>query len=195
MLHYTSIQYLCQELSRKRNYPPTGEDEIRQLKMLEYYWGDSMKIKIILLAVILGLGLPAMMIIASEQFFIRAAERPDVTEEVRLFETPCQTEATQSEIRIAVMFGDGSVRNMDLEEYVISVVLCEMPASFNLEALKAQAVVARTYALRQQISQQKHLSAAVCTDADCCQGYCSADEYIHSGYGSENLIKVKKTDS
>lgn len=36
---------------------------------------------------------------------------------------------------------------VDLEEYVIGVVAGEMPASFNLEALKAQAVASRTYAL------------------------------------------------
>lgn len=36
---------------------------------------------------------------------------------------------------------------LDLEEYIIGVVAGEMPASFNLEALKAQAVAARTFAL------------------------------------------------
>lgn len=37
--------------------------------------------------------------------------------------------------------------NINLEEYVVGVVACEMPASFNNEALKAMAVAARTYAL------------------------------------------------
>lgn len=37
---------------------------------------------------------------------------------------------------------------LELEEYIIGVVGAEMPASFNKEALKAQAVVARTYALK-----------------------------------------------
>ena len=36
---------------------------------------------------------------------------------------------------------------MDLEDYVIGVVAGEMPASFNMEALKAQAVAARSFAL------------------------------------------------
>lgn len=39
--------------------------------------------------------------------------------------------------------------NMSLEEYLVGVVAAEMPASFDLEALKAQAVVARTYVARQ----------------------------------------------
>ncbi len=38
------------------------------------------------------------------------------------------------------------ISNIDLEEYVVGVVAAEMPASFNIEALKAQAVAARTYA-------------------------------------------------
>lgn len=44
---------------------------------------------------------------------------------------------------------------MDLEEYLIGVVGAEMPASFQMEALKAQAVVARTYALKLLASGKK----------------------------------------
>jgi len=43
---------------------------------------------------------------------------------------------------------NGVISNIDLEEYIIGVVAAEMPASFNTEALKAQAVVARTYAMK-----------------------------------------------
>ena len=42
---------------------------------------------------------------------------------------------------------NGVTTNIDLEEYVIGVVAAEMPAAFSSEALKAQAVVARTYAM------------------------------------------------
>ena len=42
----------------------------------------------------------------------------------------------------------GVISKIDLEEYVIGVVAAEMPASFHSEALKAQAVVARTYAMK-----------------------------------------------
>lgn len=41
----------------------------------------------------------------------------------------------------------GNIVEIGLEEYVIGVVAAEMPAEFNIEALKAQAVAARTYAL------------------------------------------------
>ncbi len=42
----------------------------------------------------------------------------------------------------------GSDIPIDLEEYVIGVVAAEMPAGFSLEALKAQAIAARTYVLK-----------------------------------------------
>ncbi len=40
-----------------------------------------------------------------------------------------------------------TLENIDLEDYVIGVVAAEMPASFEIEALKAQAIAARTYAV------------------------------------------------
>ena len=42
---------------------------------------------------------------------------------------------------------DGSIKNFNIEDYIIGVVAAEMPASFEPEALKAQAVAARTYAM------------------------------------------------
>lgn len=41
----------------------------------------------------------------------------------------------------------GSISNVELENYIIGVVAAEMPASFNEEALKAQAIASRTYAM------------------------------------------------
>ncbi|WP_252891634.1 SpoIID/LytB domain-containing protein [Thermoclostridium stercorarium] len=38
------------------------------------------------------------------------------------------------------------IERMDLDEYIVGVVAAEMPASFEMEALKAQAIAARTYA-------------------------------------------------
>ena len=49
-------------------------------------------------------------------------------------------------ITINVKEKDGVV-NLDLEEYIVGVLAAEMPASFSVEALKAQAVAARSYAI------------------------------------------------
>lgn len=49
---------------------------------------------------------------------------------------------------IRVKMTDGQVETLVLEEYLVGVVAAEMPAEFNSEALKAQAVAARTYAAK-----------------------------------------------
>lgn len=66
--------------------------------------------------------------------------------------------------------------SMGLEEYILGVVAAEMPASYSLEALKAQAVASRTYALynMEHGGSSAHPDAAVCTASNCCQAY--ADE-------------------
>ena len=79
---------------------------------------------------------------------------------------------------------------MDLEQYIFYVVLGEMPAEFELEALKAQAVVARTYACR-KMNNPKHENADICTDSTCCQAYVSQEDYIRYGKSQQDLQKVK----
>ncbi|AFM43456.1 stage II sporulation protein D [Desulfosporosinus acidiphilus SJ4] len=53
------------------------------------------------------------------------------------------------DISIRVLMADGKVSSMPLEGYLVGVVAAEMPAEFELEALKAQAIAARTYAVKQ----------------------------------------------
>lgn len=68
---------------------------------------------------------------------------------------------------------DGQVVTMSMEAYLIGVLGAEMPSDFPPEALKAQAVAARTFALHQAASG-KHPEGAVCTDPRCCQGWSSS---------------------
>ena len=51
-------------------------------------------------------------------------------------------------------------RELHLEDYVRGVVAAEMPASFSLEALKAQAIAARTYALKKKHTGQRLTTAS-----------------------------------
>lgn len=71
---------------------------------------------------------------------------------------------------IPVRFGP-MVQKMDLEEYITGAVLGEMPIWFEAEALKAQAVAARTFALKAFTTGGKHGDSSVCTDPNCCQAY------------------------
>ena len=64
----------------------------------------------------------------------------------------------------------GEILEMDMEEYLLSVLAAEMPASFPDEALKAQAVAARTFAMY-CAAAGKHGEAQVCTDFACCQAW------------------------
>lgn len=68
----------------------------------------------------------------------------------------------------------GEVREMKLEEYLLGVLLGEMPTSFPVEALKAQAVVCRTYTLR-RMGSGRHGDGDICTDSACCQAWKDSD--------------------
>ena len=69
----------------------------------------------------------------------------------------------------------GEVEEVGLDEYLYHVVSAEMPANYELEALKAQAVVARTYTVY-KIQNPKHENADICDDSNCCQAWVSKEE-------------------
>jgi len=70
---------------------------------------------------------------------------------------------------IKVMMDDGSVEIMNLDEYVKGVVAAEMSSGWPIEALKAQAVAARTFAVYN--THHDHCNVDVCTDHNCCQAW------------------------
>ena len=70
------------------------------------------------------------------------------------------------------LFTGSAAEEVPLEEYLVQVVLSEMPPSFEPEALKAQAVAARTFALKKTESG-KHKDYDLCADAACCQAWTS----------------------
>ena len=100
---------------------------------------------------------------------------------------------------LRVLDGD-TVRDMTMEDYLMGVTAAEMPASFAEEALKAQAVAARTYTLYKLISGGNHGDAAdICTDSTCCQAYIS-QEAARSSWGEqadalEEKIRTAVTDT
>lgn len=72
----------------------------------------------------------------------------------------------------------GAAIYLPLEEYVLGAVAAEMPVSYDPEALKCQAVAARTRALWSCIALggsgcANHPGCDLCTDSACCQGYAS----------------------
>ena len=73
----------------------------------------------------------------------------------------------------------GETVNISLEDYVKGVLPAEVPGSFDTEALKAQAVAARTYAYHKYLEfkenpnsvPENHKGAALCTDSTHCEAY------------------------
>ena len=71
----------------------------------------------------------------------------------------------------------GEVEEVNLEEYICNVVSGEMPADYEIEALKAQAVVARTYTIY-KMNNKKHDNADICDDSTCCQAWISKEDRL-----------------
>ena len=113
------------------------------------------------------------------------AESPEIPEKTEVTDTdgsPAETRETDPQSQpdepavsfdgnfyLPVLQGEALV-SMDLHTYLTGVLLGELPASFAPEAMKAQAVACRTYCLR-GYAHRRHGSAAVCTDAGCCQAW------------------------
>ena len=89
-------------------------------------------------------------------------------------ETPVPTQLPDSGHTLNILT-DSGVEAMDLNQYLWGVVAAEMPASFEQEALRAQAVAARTYALHKAGGAVNHPEADLCTNYACCQAWISQE--------------------
>lgn len=98
--------------------------------------------------------------------------------------------------QISVYFKEeNKVRTMPLEKYIKCVVAAEMPASFEAEALKAQAVAARSFAVcREQSQNPVHPDAAVCTDSAHCKAF-RTEEASMQLWGADAERNKKKIDA
>ncbi len=93
---------------------------------------------------------------------------------------------------VNVIMKDGFVQNLSMKDYLTGVLLAEMPMDFHEEALKAQAVAARTVTVRNITFQSKHENGDICADAACCQAYISAKDYMESGGTDEKVKKARR---
>lgn len=92
----------------------------------------------------------------------------------------------------------GEIVAMDVNDYLRGVLPSEMPPSFSLEALKAQAVVARTYLYNKiegNINGEIHKDADICDDFAHCQAYHSKEKIIeiwkNRGFSEKEIIEYK----
>lgn len=104
--------------------------------------------------------------------------------------------AAEPDVRVYVT-STGRTETLPLEDYIVGVVAAEMPSSFESEALKAQAIAARTFITRRLLANDTSGSPAGAnvTDTVKHQAYISkaklAREWGHSGKAAE-LAKIRQ---
>ena len=139
--------------------------------------------KDVVTALFMGLILPGLMLNFAVLYLdSRSAQAP---------QPPQETQSPPSGLTMELLTEDGSRETHGLEAYLTGVVLAEMPAFFETEALKAQAVAARTYAWKARTTGGKHGNSALCADPGCCQAYLTEERYLAMGGTPEGLEKVR----
>ena len=108
-----------------------------------------------------------------------------------------KSSASAGDISVGIYFTEEKkCENYSLEDYIIGAVFAQMPADFDEEALKAQAVLARTYILRRSMSEAENPTAAlhgalISDDTSLYQGFFT-EEKAKDFYGEEYESAYKK---
>ncbi len=92
------------------------------------------------------------------------------------------------------VFSAGELLTVSAADYLPGVLAGEMPAGFQAEALRAQAVAARSYILwKTAHGCQTHPEADVCDEPSCCKAWCS-EEALRGKWGeayAENMERMR----
>lgn len=121
----------------------------------------------------------------NSQNISKSVEKSVNIEHANADNTSTNNTTNSSVSEITVYRSNGSVINLNMTDYLIGVVSSEMPASFNLEALKAQSVLARTYALKAKQTGKK------LTDTVSTQSYIDIDQMKNKWGNSFNTYYNK----
>ena len=140
--------------------------------------------KDMLTAIFMGMILPGILLNAAAVLLDSKDSAPQET-------IPQETAPETVPLTMRLRVSDGTTEEMDMDTYLVGVVLAEMPASFESEALKAQSVVARTYTRKAYETGGKHGDGSVCANSACCQAYISPDSYLSKGGTQEGLDKIR----
>ncbi len=144
---------------------------------------------VIFLILIISMGIPIL---------ITQLPQKDKKEERAAEPIPEAAQVSVSDKVSVYIKNEDRVSEMDMNQYLKEVVAAEMPVDFYEEALKAQAVAARTY-LVNRINTYKengtpdiHKGASVCTDPTHCKAWISEEARKASWEGdvSEKWAKI-----
>lgn len=135
-------------------------------------------------ALFLGLILPGILLNTAD-LFLRIRSR--TVQEETIPETVAETACPPVRLR---EYG-AAVSEMEMDTYLTRVLLAEVPADFEMEALKAQAVAARTYTRKARETGGKHGDGSVCTEAACCQAYLPEEAYLARGGTQAGIDRIR----
>ena len=118
---------------------------------------------------------------------IKDGRTPDITENESVSESSGEKEPAKTDIKTELLkvfdTTTGQVEEITSFDYVVGAVCAQMPAAFEEEALKAQAVAAYTYAVRQREK------AETAPDKELCGAYFSNDSRKYQAYFTENQAR------
>ncbi|MDO7906530.1 stage II sporulation protein D [Paenibacillus sp. JX-17] len=145
---------------------------------------------------LLALAIPALLAWPGQQVLpVPVPVKPQTTKAVPAL--PAASTAAEPQVRVYVSAAR-TVETLPLEQYIVGVVAAEMPAEFEPEALKAQAVAARTFIMRRlaahDTSGVPDGQAADVTDTVQHQAYLSRDrlerDWLQAGKSAQ-LDKIR----
>lgn len=163
---------------------------------------------------VISLMLCVLIVLAPMVFMERGEQIPAAMEEKEEFTVIPADERTEESMEAAVeseevhsidsetiipVLVDGKVQYLTLDKYLEGVIAAEMPASFPDEALKAQAVAARTYIIHKrslveagETIDPSHKGAIMCDDHTHCSAYTDLAVNASSVFGDNAEIYAEK---
>lgn len=130
------------------------------------------------------LTLPAIPLLASEMKGTAESEGESILQSASEETTEREEKNDSDNGKYVVLdITTGKTEEISAEDYIIGAVCAEMPATFEPEALKAQAVAAHTYAERQKAK------ALISPDPELCGAYFSNDSTKYQAYFTDNQAK------
>jgi len=146
-----------------------------------------------LLAALLLIGVPVGALLFARGREAAEGPEPEAVPELLQDSAPAAADTVDGQCLLTVKLGD-ELCQMDMETYLCGVLAAEMPVSFAFDALRAQAVAARTYTLyKVRFGSTSHPEADVCDDPACCEAYLSPDA-LRESWGADfeaNCARVR----
>lgn len=146
------------------------------------------------------LGIPSLIVSFSPKEAMSVSTTEGKPKKMEPIEPKSKKSNKEEELTVSVYrMADKNIENVEIEEYVMGVLSAEMPINFEIEALKAQAVAARTYTVRNLLhpDTSKLPQGADVTDSTLHQVYNNTSE-LKERWGTkyeENINKLKQAVS